>query len=152
MGMNGGINWEMLNRLTGRNNPGYETAPAAVQLPVLSVVLVDGRSGADAYPVPPNCQGVPLFDRETGALYIKSSDAYGVPRVVEFEPPVPKQTESDIQKAMLVKMDERMNRMEEAFAKLLDGGVQNGAKSDTSSSRSTKNSKSDSSTASTNAT
>ena len=144
MSPNGGINWEMLNRLTGRNNPGFEAAPAAVQLPVLSVVLVDGRAGADAYPLPPNCQGVPLFDRESGALYIKSTDAYGTPRVVEFEPPIQKQTEADIQKAMLVKMDERMNRIEDAFAKLLDGGVSNGTKSDTGGSRAAKNSKSDS--------
>lgn len=132
--MSNGINWNALTNLAQNRiqnglmqslQPPANLAPQP-QLPLLGVIFVDGRSGVDAYPVPPNCQGVPLFDRETGELYIKSTDAYGNPTVAEFEAPKPKQSESDKQKAILVSMDERMSRLEAAIAGLVEGGGQNG--------------------------
>ena len=129
-----GINWAALQNFNRGNNGPQLPQP---QLPVLSVVFVDGRKGVDEYPIPPNCQGIPLFDRETGALFIKSSDAYSNATVVEYEPPVPKKTEADIQKAMLVSMDERMNRLETAINSLINGGVQNGGQSNSSSTEQT---------------
>ena len=132
--MSNGINWNALTNLAQNRiqnslmqglQPPTNFAPQP-QLPLLGVIFVDGRNGVDAYPVPPNCQGVPLFDRETGELYIKSTDAYGNPTVAEFEAPKPKQTESDKQKAILVSMDERMSRLEAAIAGLVEGGGQNG--------------------------
>lgn len=129
--MSNGINWNALtnlaqNRMLQSLQPPANLAPQP-QLPLLGVIFVDnGRKGVDDYPLPPNCQGVPLFDRETGELYIKSTDAYGNPSVAEFEAPKPKQSESDKQKAILVSMDERMSRLEAAIAGLVEGGGQNG--------------------------
>lgn len=127
-----GIDWSMFQQLAGGNRgqgvmptlPSIQSQP--VQLPVLSVIFVDGREGADAYPLPPSCQGVPLFDKNTGALYIKSTDAYNNPKVVEYEPPIVKRTEEDKQKEMMVAMDERMSRMEAMMAQFMNGGGNNG--------------------------
>ena len=127
--MSNGINWANIAQQMVQNR--MQMAQPIVpqpQLPALGVIFVDGRAGADAYPLPANCDGVPLFDRETGTLYIKSTDAYNKATITEFEPPVPKQTEADIQKAMLVKMDERMTKIESALDTILNGGVQNGGK------------------------
>ena len=127
MNNGGGINWNALTQLAqNRLQMAAQPSMPQPQLPQLAVIFVEGRAGVDAYPLPPNCQGVPLFDQATGELYIKSTDAYGNPKVVEFEAPKPKQTESDIQKAMLVSMDERMTRLEDAIAKLAEGGSHNG--------------------------
>lgn len=125
---NGGINWNAVQQLTQNRMQQVlqpSTVPQAV-LPALAVIFVKGRKGVDEFAIPPNCSGVPLFDEVTGELYIKSSDAYGNCKVVEFEPPVPKQTEADKQKALLVSMDERMTRLEDAIAKLVEGGNNNG--------------------------
>ena len=131
MSNNSGINWNALTQLAqNRMQQSLQPPMPAIQqpqLPLLGVIFVDnGRKGVDDYPLPPNCQGVPLFDRNTGELYIKSTDAYGNASVVEFEAPVPKQTEADKQKAILVSMDERMSRLEAAIAGLVEGGNQNG--------------------------
>lgn len=122
-----GLNWNTLtqlaqNRMMQMNQPMMPQP----QLPALGVIFVDGRAGVDNFPLPPNCEGVPLFDRTTGELYIKATDAYGNAKVTEYEAPIVKKTEADVQKAMLVAMDERMNRIEDAIAKLVQGGDQNG--------------------------
>lgn len=143
-----GIDWNAMTQLLGNRQhggplgfPANGPSQPPVTLPALSVVLVDGRSGADAYPLPPNCPGVPLFDKGTGSLYIKSTDAYNNATIVEFEPPVVKQTEADKQKAMMVQMDERMGRLEAAIAQLINnGGAQNGNESNTGSAKSGKHS------------
>lgn len=137
---NGGINWNYLAQMA-QNRLQMATQPPITQpqLPQLSVIFVDGREGAEAYPLPPNCEGVPLFDRVNGALYIKSTDAYNKPTLVEYEPPVPKKSESDVQKELLVKMDERMTKIEKtqeqinAALQTIMGGAQNGREPDNGS-------------------
>lgn len=139
----GGINWQALQQMT-QNRMQQLLQPSVINqpvvLPALSVIFVNGRQGVDDFAVPPNCQGVPLFDQATGELYIKSSDGYGNCKVIEFEAPIPKQTEADKQKALMVSMDERMTRLETAIAKLVEGGNSN-VESDTGSPEPAKRSK-----------
>lgn len=125
-----GLNWNTLtqlaqNRMMQMNQPMMPQP----QLPALGVIFVDGRAGVDSFPLPPNCEGVPLFDRITGELYVKATDAYGNAKVTEYEAPIVKKSEADVQKDMkdmLVAMNERMNRIEDIIEKLVQGGDQNG--------------------------
>lgn len=57
------------------------------QQPVNGLIPVNGRGGADAYPMPPN-SAVALFDENEDIMFIKRTDGAGFPTVLSyrFEP------------------------------------------------------------------
>lgn len=68
----------------GQQNWMYQ--PTITQ-PVNGLVSVTGIEGAKAYQLPPN-SSMPLFDRDSDMLYVKSTDAAGYPtlKAFRFEP------------------------------------------------------------------
>ncbi len=59
-------------------------------------VYVNGRAGADAYPIPPGLNEIILWDTEGKRFYIKGYDNNGMPRVLEDNDYIP-HTEPDVQ-------------------------------------------------------
>lgn len=123
-----GIDWSGTNvmRQNGLLNTGTpmpQITPSVPQLPILSVIYVEnGRQGAIDYPTPPNCPGIPIFDKYSNTLFIKSTDSYGnVAQLLEYEVN-PKKSEADKQNEILSAIVARMDRIEEM--------VQNGTKPD----------------------
>lgn len=51
--------------------------------PVNGLVSVTGLEGAKAYQLPPN-SAMPLFDKDSDVLYLKSTDSAGYPTVKAF--------------------------------------------------------------------
>lgn len=58
-----------------------------MQQPVSGLVSVTGIEGAKAYQLPPN-SSMPLFDKDSDTLYVKTTDGAGFPtiRAFRFEP------------------------------------------------------------------
>lgn len=58
-----------------------------MQQPVNGLVSVTGIEGAKAYQLPPN-SSMPLFDKDSDVLYVKTTDGAGFPtvRAFRFEP------------------------------------------------------------------
>lgn len=82
---------------------------------------VNGRAGADVFPLPPGVNVMTLWDSESKRFYIKGYDNNGVPRVLEdndymphIEPPVAKQNDVDLS-AYATKEDIK-NMIAEAFS------------------------------------
>jgi len=62
------------------NWPGYAQVP---QQSADGRVYVNGRAGADAYPIPQNMNVITLWDTESKRFYVKGYDNNGMPRVLE---------------------------------------------------------------------
>lgn len=56
--------------------------PSSVQ-PVNGLVSVTGMEGAKAYQLPPN-SAMPLFDKDSDVLYLKTTDSAGYPTIKMF--------------------------------------------------------------------
>lgn len=117
-----GINWNGLNNLS-RTMPANTIQPQPiqmptqpqVQLPLLSVIYVDGRQGAIDFPTPPNCPGIPIFDRNSPTLFVKTTDSYGnMSALLEFDM-TQKKSPADQQNEAMAAFDERLKRIEEAI-------------------------------------
>lgn len=61
----------------------YQPTQAATQ-PVNGLVSVTGLEGAKAYQLPPN-SSMPLFDKDSDVLYVKTTDSGGYPTIRAFE-------------------------------------------------------------------
>lgn len=61
---------------------GYQPLQNAQQ-PVNGLVSVTGIEGAKAYQLPPN-SSMPLFDKDSDILYVKTTDGAGFPTVKAF--------------------------------------------------------------------
>lgn len=117
-----GINWNGLNNLsrtmpanTIQPQPIQMPAQPQVQLPLLSVIYVDGRQGAVDFPTPPNCPGIPIFDRNSPTLFVKTTDSYGnMTALLEFDM-TQKKSQADQQNEAMAAFDERLKRIEEAI-------------------------------------
>lgn len=129
-----GINW---NNNYGRQN-GQLTPPVSMpalpmsQLPQLGVEYVKGRQGVIDFPTPPNCPGIPLFDSESSTLFIKSTDGYGNPSILEFDVTLRK-TQAEIQNDAMAAMNARMDRLEEMLTNALSNKSGNGGATATES-------------------
>lgn len=68
-------------------NAGMYQPFGVAQQPVNGLIPVNGRGGADAYPLPPN-SAVALFDENEDIMFIKKTDGAGFPTVLSyrFEP------------------------------------------------------------------
>lgn len=67
-------------------NWAYQPTQTTTQ-PVNGLVSVTGMDGARAYQLPPN-SSMPLFDKDSDILYVKTTDGAGFPtvRAFRFEP------------------------------------------------------------------
>lgn len=124
-----GINWNGLNMNRYSTLPNTPTVPQPIQptqpqaqLPLLSVIYVDGRQGAIDFPTPSNCPGIPLFDRNSPTLFVKTTDSYGnITSLLEFDT-LPRKSLVDQQNEAMIAFDERLKRIEEA---ILNAGQSN---------------------------
>lgn len=125
-----GINWNGLNNMN-RTMPGNTIQPQPipmptqpqVQLPLLSVIYVDGRQGAVDFPTPPNCPGIPIFDRNSPTLFVKTTDSYGnMTALLEFDM-TPKKSPADQQNEAMAAFDERLKRIEEAILNVSQSNI-----------------------------
>lgn len=55
----------------------------AQSMPVSARIFVDGRAGADAYPMPQGVNEITLWDRKPGRVFVKAYDNRGFPVVME---------------------------------------------------------------------
>lgn len=61
----------------------YQPAPIMQQRPSDGKTYVNGRAGADAYPMPNGVNQITLWDTESPRFYVKGYDNNGMPRVLE---------------------------------------------------------------------
>ena len=88
---------DMLNQYKGQYQPQMPTHP--VQQPIQSnggLIWVDNEEQAKNYLVAPN-NVVPMFDKSSSAMYIKSSDGAGMPtfkkyKLIDVDEETPKNT------------------------------------------------------------
>ena len=69
-----------------RTNPWQNNWTGYAQVPQQSSdgrVYVNGRAGADAYPIPQNMNVITLWDTESKRFFVKGYDNNGMPRVLE---------------------------------------------------------------------
>lgn len=125
-----GINWNGINNMN-RTMPANTIQPQPiqmptqpqVQLPLLSVIYVDGYQGAMDFPTPPNCPGIPIFDRNSPTLFIKTTDSYGnVTALLEFDT-TPRKSRADQQNEAMAAFDERLKRIEEAILNVSQSNI-----------------------------
>lgn len=82
----GGINFNPYNAQmnNGYYNPGFvQPQQQMMQRPSDGRTYVNGRAGADAYPIPSGVNEIILWDTEAKRFYIKGYDNNGMPRVLE---------------------------------------------------------------------
>lgn len=72
------------------SQPAWAYHPQAATQPVNGLVSVTGIEGARAYQLPPN-SAMPLFDKDSDVLYLKTTDSAGYPtiRTFAFQPMEP---------------------------------------------------------------
>ena len=125
-----GINWNGLNNMN-RTMPANTIQPQPiqiptqpqVQLPLLSVIYVDGHQGAVDFPTPPNCPGIPIFDRNSPTLFVKATDSYGnMTTLLEFDMSL-KKSQADQQNEAMAAFDERLKRIEEAILNVSQSNI-----------------------------
>lgn len=68
---------------TAQPNWYYQQTTTTAQ-PINGLVSVTGIEGAKAYQLPPN-SSMPLFDKDSDVLYLKTTDAAGYPTVRAFK-------------------------------------------------------------------
>lgn len=115
---------------TVREQPTVPINPP-IQLPILSVVYVDGRQGALDYPTPPNCPGIPLFDKNSNVMFVKVTDSYGnLSNLLEFDM-TPRKSEIDKQNEAMTNINARLDRLEEMITNAMATKPDNGSVRDT---------------------
>lgn len=81
----GGINFGPYNNQmnSGFYNGYMQPQQQAMQRPSDGRTYVNGRAGADAYPIPAGVNEIILWDTEAKRYYVKGYDNNGMPRVLE---------------------------------------------------------------------
>jgi hypothetical protein len=126
-----GIQWNPLsaNNILRQSGPVPQpTIPVTppIQLPILSVVYVDGRQGAVDYPTPANCPGIPLFDKNSNIMYVKVTDNYGnLANLLEFDM-IPRKSQIDKQNEAMTNINARLDRLEEMITNAMATKSNNG--------------------------